>query len=244
MAELGDVDVPGLLERRCRLVGRPRPHGGAAAPGRRPGRGPRRHRGVRGARLGAARQPGRAGLGRRGPRGPPGGHAGRRHLPHAGARRHGRRLAGDPRGPDRVPPGRRRAAARHEPAGVEPAPPVLPGRGHARRHRGRRRHARGRVPRSAVAGGVQRRRAGGRPGRDRAGGDAVAGVPRGPGGWRARGGGPAAVPRGTARSAPRARAAYRRRLRGDRRRASAARGPRLRVGRAAPHQARDVVAQR
>ena len=48
-------------------------------------------------------------------------------------------------------------AARHEPARVEPAPPLLPGPGHARRDGGRRGHPGGWVPRSAVAGGFQRR---------------------------------------------------------------------------------------
>ena len=72
---------------------------------------------------------------------PPGGHAGRRHLPHARPRRRRRRAGRRPRRPDRLPPGRRRPAAGHEPARVEPAPPLLPRPGHPRRDRGRRGHA-------------------------------------------------------------------------------------------------------
>ena len=71
---------------------------------------------------------------------PPGGHPGRRHLPHALARRRRLRARGHPGRPDRLPAGRRRAAARHERARVEPALPLLPGPGHARRHGRRRRH--------------------------------------------------------------------------------------------------------
>ena len=56
----------------------------------------------------------------------------------------------------------------------------FPGPGHPRRHRRRRGHPRGGLPRPAVARGVQRRRPRGRPVGHRARRDALAGVPRGP----------------------------------------------------------------
>ena len=96
-------------------------------------------RGLRGAGLGTSRQPGRPGVGGRAARRPPGGDAGRRHLPHAGPRRRRHRAGRRPRRPDRLPAGGGRAAAGHERARVEPALPLLPRPGHPRRRRRRRR---------------------------------------------------------------------------------------------------------
>ena len=165
MAELGDDDRARLLERPARRHRRPRPHRRAAAPGRRPRRGPRRDRGLRGAGLGPPRQPGRPGLGGRG-RAPT-----TRPITLAVDTFHmlargddGVRPGRHPRRPDRLPPGRRRTAARHERARVEPPLPLLPGPGHPRRHRRRRGHPRGGLPRAAVARGLQRRGPRGRPG--------------------------------------------------------------------------------
>ena len=69
------------------------------------------------------------------PRRPPRRHPGRRHLPHARARRRRLRARRHPGRPDRLPAGRGRTAARHERARVEPALPLLPRPGHPRRRR-------------------------------------------------------------------------------------------------------------
>ena len=155
---------PGLLERLAARRRRRRARRRAAA---RPGgpRGARRDPGrLRGARVGAPREHVRPRLAHRRGRRPSRPRHLSRQLPHPVPRLRPERDRGHPRREDLLPPARRRPAAGHGRAAVEPPPPLLPGPGRLRR-RGlsRPRPARG-YDGPALARGVQRRLPPGRPG--------------------------------------------------------------------------------
>ena len=132
MERLGADTAAGLLQRLARRRRRRRARRRAAAPARRAGRRTRHPDRLRGAGLGPARQRVPARLADRPDGRPPQPRHLPGQLPHPVARLRPDRHRGDPRREDLLPPARRRPAAGHGRAAVEPPLPLLPRPGRLR----------------------------------------------------------------------------------------------------------------